>query len=180
MCKGLRPLKVNCPKGKRSWPGPCTFNQHVFSNFFKSLKIRTAWRKDFFDTLGRIYNPPLRTPRYKQPRTANARPKAPPGRKKEALRPTGDERPCFRGTTRHSPNCQRTLARNGGVRPTLAPGVQAAAREGRPQTHSRRFHQPRPLFGCVPVVDDSVIAVSILHLILAHFPRPCKKEFDGV
>ena len=51
VCKGLRPLKVNCPKGKRSWPGPCAFNQHVFSNFFKSLKIRTAWRKDFFATL---------------------------------------------------------------------------------------------------------------------------------
>src|SRR5699024_1876661 len=51
VCKGLRPLKVNCPKGKRSWPGPCAFNQHVFSNFFKSLKIRPAWRKDFFDTL---------------------------------------------------------------------------------------------------------------------------------
>ena len=31
--------------------GPFAFNQHVFSNFFKSLKIRTAWRKDFFDTL---------------------------------------------------------------------------------------------------------------------------------
>ena len=51
VCKGLRPLKVNCPKGKRSWPEPCAFNQLVFSNFFKSLKIRTAWRKDFFDTL---------------------------------------------------------------------------------------------------------------------------------
>ena len=31
--------------------GPFAFNQHVFSNFFKSLKIRTAWRKDCFDTL---------------------------------------------------------------------------------------------------------------------------------
>ena len=67
MCKGLRPLKVNCPKGKRSWPGPCAFNQHVFSNFFKSLKIRTAWRKDFFDTLrgghtGRPYGPALGFP----------------------------------------------------------------------------------------------------------------------
>ena len=31
--------------------GPFAFNQLVFSNFFKSLKIRTAWRKDFFDTL---------------------------------------------------------------------------------------------------------------------------------
>ena len=30
---------------------PCAFNQYVFLNFFKSLKIRTAWRKDFFDTL---------------------------------------------------------------------------------------------------------------------------------
>src|SRR5699024_9126898 len=29
----------------------CAFNQHVFLNFFKSLKIRAAWRKDFFDTL---------------------------------------------------------------------------------------------------------------------------------
>ena len=34
VCKGLRPLKVNCPKGKRSWPGPCAFNQHVFLNFY--------------------------------------------------------------------------------------------------------------------------------------------------
>ena len=58
VCKGLRPLKVNCPKGKRSWPGPCAFNQYVFSNFFKSLKIRTAWRKDFFDTLWRPVWPP--------------------------------------------------------------------------------------------------------------------------
>ena len=63
MCKGLRPLKVNCPKGKRSWPGPCAFNQSVFSNFFKSLKIRPAWRKDFFATLGRPVWPPL--PRFR-------------------------------------------------------------------------------------------------------------------
>ena len=37
---------------------PCAFNQHVLSNFFKSLKIRTAWRKDFFDTLRRPVWPP--------------------------------------------------------------------------------------------------------------------------
>src|SRR5699024_11615312 len=37
-----------CVQGVKT---PCAFNQHVFSNFFKSLKIRTAWRKDFFDTL---------------------------------------------------------------------------------------------------------------------------------
>ena len=38
--------------------GPFAFNQLVFSNFFKSLKIRTAWRKDFFDTLRRPVWPP--------------------------------------------------------------------------------------------------------------------------
>src|SRR5699024_796123 len=27
VCKGLRPLKVNCPKGKRSWPGPYAFHK---------------------------------------------------------------------------------------------------------------------------------------------------------
>ena len=30
---------------------PFAFNRHVFLNFLESLKIRTAWRKDFFDTL---------------------------------------------------------------------------------------------------------------------------------
>ena len=30
---------------------PFAFNRHVFLNFLESLKIRPAWRKDFFDTL---------------------------------------------------------------------------------------------------------------------------------
>jgi hypothetical protein len=30
---------------------PCAFNQTGFSNFFQSLKNRTAGQKDFFDTL---------------------------------------------------------------------------------------------------------------------------------
>ena len=37
-----------CVQGVKT---PCAFNQYGFSNFFKSLKIRPAWRKDFFDTL---------------------------------------------------------------------------------------------------------------------------------
>ena len=44
-----------CVQGVKT---PCAFNQYGFSNFFKSLKIRPAWRKDFFDTLGRIKYPP--------------------------------------------------------------------------------------------------------------------------
>ena len=33
-----------------------------FETFFESFKIRTAWRKDFFDTLGRPLWPPVKLP----------------------------------------------------------------------------------------------------------------------
>ena len=46
-----------CVQGVKT---PCAFNQYGFSNFFKSLKIRPAWRKDFFDTLGAAISRPCR------------------------------------------------------------------------------------------------------------------------
>ena len=47
---------------------PCAFNQYGFSNFFKGLKIRTAWRKDFFDTLCGFYIRPKPGSIYPGPR----------------------------------------------------------------------------------------------------------------
>ena len=51
VCGGQKAQKVNCPQGKRSWPGPPHVQSGRFCNFFKVAKTRSAWRKCFFDTL---------------------------------------------------------------------------------------------------------------------------------